>query len=572
MKRIGMQLGFVLLAVLSPLISIAAPAYIEFKPLDSVIKTTVADVKPGADILPIITWGGDIATVYANGNTRQTAADSLLGAASLNLRLIREDSFANQVKQYMAGETPYLRGTLGMISLASDVLGKDPRTKPVVFYQLTWSAGGDALVVKPGINTANDLRGKTIAVQAYGPHVDYLIRVLKDAGLGFSDVNLKWLPDLTGTKNSPSAALYEKDVDAAFVIIPDALALTSGGNVGTGSEDSVAGAKILMSTKTANRVIADVYAVRSDYFKTNRDKVERLTKALMKADEQLGALVSNRTSRAQEYQSTMASAAEILLDSRAATADAEGLYADCEFAHFNGNVNFFADKNYPRSLDRVSAEVAASLTEFGLLKGNLQLVNANLNYKQLDAGLANTSTVAKPKFNRDQVSALVSRKQQQGSLGEGELYSFEVFFSPNQNGFTADLYQKEFARVVELASTYGGAIITVEGHSDPMGYLRAKKEGQAPVVLGRIKQSAKNLSISRAQAVRDSITNYANAKGVPIDSSQFEPIGHGISQPATGVCGEDPCPPKTEAEWRSNMRVVFRLIQVEAESDVFMPL
>ena len=37
-------------------------------------------------------------------------------------------------------------------------------------------------------------------------------------------------------------------------------------------------------------------------------------------------------------------------------------------------------------------------------------------------------------------------------------------------------------------------MITVEGHSDPLGYLQAKKDGASPVVLGRTQQSAKNLS------------------------------------------------------------------------------
>lgn len=40
----------------------------------------------------------------------------------------------------------------------------------------------------------------------------------------------------------------------------------------------------------------------------------------------------------------------------------------------------------------------------------------------------------------------------------------------------------------------------------------------------------------------------------------------------TGMCGNEPCAPATESEWRSNMRVVFRIIQLEAESDVFQPL
>ena len=150
-----------------------------------------------------------------------------------------------------------------MINLASDVTDQDPRTKLNVIYQLTWSAGGDAMVVKEGINSPRDLKGKTIALQAYGPHIDYLGKILSDAGLNLNEVKIKWTKDLTGTDNTPVAAFRQPDVDAAMVISPDALALSSNGTVGTGSEDSVKGARILMSTKTANRIISDVYAVRA---------------------------------------------------------------------------------------------------------------------------------------------------------------------------------------------------------------------------------------------------------------------------------------------------------------------
>ena len=126
---------------------------------------------------------------------------------------------------------------------------------------------------------------------------------------------------------------------------------------------------------------------------------------------------------------------------------------------------------------------------------------------------------------------------------------------------------------MDLASTYSGAIITVEGHSDPMGYLRKKKEGESELVLGRVKQSAKNLSLSRAVAVRDSLLAFGNAQGINLDASQFAVVGHGIAKPKSGLCGGgDPCAPKNEREWRDNMRVEFRIIQVEAEESVFKPL
>ena len=91
-------------------------------------------------------------------------------------------------------------------------------------------------------------------------------------------------------------------------------------------------------------------------------------------------------------------------------------------------------------------------------------------------------------------------------------------------------------------------------------------------MLTRTKQAAKNLSLSRAVAVRDSVMGFATSKGITLDASQFAVVGYGITKPATGVCGDDPCAPKTETEWLSNMRVQFRIVQVEAESSVFQPL
>lgn len=552
----------------------AAPRTVESPPLASVLARTVTGEVPATQPVqvPLITWGGDIATVLANGNAARTARGSAFAAEGLDLSLVREDVFTRQLEAYIAGRSPYLRGTLGMINMAADVLARDPRTKPVVIYQMTWSAGGDALVVKSGIGSARDLKGKTVALQAYGPHVDYLTKILGDAGLSTADVKLRWLPDLTGSDDTPMRAFQQSGVDAAFVITPDALVLTSGGTVGTGAEDSVKGARVLLSTKTANRIIADVYAVRSDYLQKNRKAVEGFVHGLMLGEEKLRALVAGKAARGAEYKATMSAAAKILLDSEQALADAEGLYADAEFVGYKGNTEFFANPAYPRSLDRLTGEIQSAFAGIGLVQGNARLATAAWDYERLRQGLSTAAAAEAARFDQGQVAAVVTRRQQQGTLQEGELFSFEIFFQPNQNGFSSDLYQDAFAKVVDLASTYGGALITVEGHSDPMAYLRDKKSGKPEVVLGQVKQAAKNLSLSRAVAVRDSILAYAAGKGVSLDPSQFAVVGHGIANPKSGICGSDPCPPRTEREWRDNMRVQFRIIQVEAESSVFRPL
>lgn len=566
-------LGFFLLIALVPH-AFAAVEFITAPPLADVVKDAVADVRSDAAgiTIPLITWGGDIATIHANGNATRTAKGSIFDREGLQLQLSLSDDFKKQVQAYVKGETPYLRGTLGMISMAAELLSRDPRTKPVIIYQHTWSNGGDCLVVKAGLNTAADLKGKTVALQAYGPHVDYLATLLKDSGLKMSDVKIKWVKDLTGTPNSPAEAFYDATVDAAMMIIPDGLMLTSGGTVGTGAEGSVKGAKVLLSTKSANRVIADVYAVRSDYFAANKAAVKKFVHGLLLGEQALRQLFKNRQAQMAEYQPMITSTAKILLDSEAATGDAEALYGDCEYAGFRGNVKFFTDQNWPRNFTRLAEEIQSSYVVAGLLSRKTPLAHAEWLYQELSAGLTGIDAADIPRFNVEAVTKVVAQKQAMGTMSEGELFSFEVFFQPNQNTFAADTYADAFKKVVELASTYGGAVITVEGHSDPLGYLRKQKENAEELVLRRMQQAAKNLSLTRAIAVRDTIMSFAQTSGVNLDQSQFTVVGQGITQPKTGMCGAAPCAPKTKEDWLSNMRVVFRIIQIEAEESAFRTL
>ncbi len=550
-----------------------AVQYVQSPPLDKVITTKVGEVSEGKAIAtPIITWGGDIATTLCNGNSKTTVKGSICDKQGLSLELFREDIFQKQVEAYISGKTPFLRGTMGMINMAAEVTSRDPRTVMVPVYQLTFSTGGDMLVVRDNIKSPKDLKGKTIALQAYGPHAEYLAQVLRDAGLSMKDVSVKWTKELTGSKETPGEALKsDKGIDAVFVVSPDGMALTSNGKVGTGAEGSVKGAKILLSTKTASRVIADVYVVRADYLKANRAKVQQFTHALMLSQEALAGIVKAKATKPVEYKAAFTAAAEILLDSKQAVPDAEGLYADCEYVGFNGNVDFFTNAKNPRNFERIGNEIQTSLVGLGLLTKQAVLAHAGWDYKALRSGI-----IAAPapieRFDTAQVAQVVIKRQQQGTSDSGTLFSFEVYFNPNQNEFPASQYADAFKKVVNLASTYGGAVITIEGHTDPLGYLKQMKENVPGVVLKQTEQAARNLSIGRANKVRDSVIGFAKGGGITLDPSQFAVVGYGIDQPKTGMCGGTPCAPKTEQEWRSNMRVNFRIIQIEAEASAFKPL
>lgn len=568
-NMIGAALAVMVLA--SP--AAYAAEYVNAQPLSQVITEGVRDCRGGEGTnVPMITWGADIVTLHANGDSLTTQAGSAFADEGLNITLKREDVFANQVSAYLRCDTPYLRATVAQLGLAADLTEAQDSTKMVVIYQHSWSNGGDALVVNDAVKTPADLAGKTIALQNNGPHVGYILKVLTDAGVDINSVTFKWTRDLTGldSESTPALALLEEEVDAVMVIIPDALVLTSGGNVGTGAEGSVKGARILLSTKSASRVIADVYAVRADYFAANKTEVQAFVRSLHVAEEALRKLVRDKVNNAEAYKAMIVSAATYLLDAPTAIGDAEGLYADAETVGVATNKKFFADANYPRNFAKVSNEMQTALVGISLSSTVYDLQAAGWDYSVMSAGFT-ASGPAQPRFDTAKLQSAVTAKAAVGGLDEGTLFSFQINFKPNQAAFAPEAYTDSFTRVVELAATYPGAVITIEGHSDVLGFLKKKKKNVGDAILSKIRQAARNLSIGRANSVRDTIIAMASQNGFTMDTSQFVTIGHGISQPLTGLKsdGVTPNAPQTKTAWLSNMRVVFRIINIEGEADTF---
>lgn len=357
----------------------SAPEYINVEPLAERVSTPVKDVTNRLPVrVPIITWGGDMVTILANGGALRTQKGSDMDKAGLDIELVRQDNFDQQLVDYLSGESPYLRCTIGMCNQALDLINKDPRTRPVIIYQLTWSRGGDTLVAKNGVMKVGQLKGKTLAVQAYGPHVDFMTTLLQQAGLTTKDVNIKWMADLTLSPNSPPAALQEPDVDAAFMIISDAYGITSGRRTGTGENDSIAGARMIISTMFARRIIADVYAVRADYFEQHRDEVEKFVGVLMRNNAALTTLMQDLDN--PRKLTLLEQSGDILLGDKNARTDIENLFYDAQFVDKAGNVEFLSDPAFPHRLEVLDSRVQDAFNDIGLIKTHATIRAADWNF------------------------------------------------------------------------------------------------------------------------------------------------------------------------------------------------
>ncbi|MDC0434606.1 ABC transporter substrate-binding protein [bacterium] len=531
-------------------------------PLAQVVTESVRDCSlDETQDMPLIAWGADAVTIYANGGT-MTPSEGLFSDNGTPLNLSVEDDFANQLRSYLTCESPFLRGTLGMLTAAAPVTEADARTEQVVIFKHSWSAG-DAIVGDENIKSVKDLVGKKIAIQAYGPHVAFVGRVLVDSGVSLRDVDIVWATDLTGEdSDTPSALLASGEADAAAVILPDARALTSGGAVGTGAEGSVRGAEIIFSTQEASSVIGDYISVRADVFDAQRERIKSMVASLLASEEIVRRFMAQDGS--PEQQKLAKTIADELLGGLPAE---EGvfLWRDAITDGWTGNAKHFADQKNPRRFDVLMEEVSGSLISAGMIERPFRLADAEWDYASLAEGLDDVSDRAVAAFNPEAAAAAVNRLRRTGRLDENTKIDFKVYFEPDTTEFPVTMYAEDFDEIVRLAATYSGAIITVEGHADPLHYLRREKDGAASKELRAIRTSAKNLSFSRAQSVVSALNEYASEEGILINENQFIVDGVGIDQPAFN-------PPKSADEWRQNMQVVFRILTTQAEATTFAPL
>tara|TARA_Y100001960_G_scaffold328546_1_gene417586 strand:- start:11403 stop:13130 length:1728 start_codon:yes stop_codon:yes gene_type:complete len=546
----------------------AAVQSVDMSPLTDKVNVNSQSVRSDKQ-LPQILWGADMTVLHANGLKASTQNGSVYDKAGLDFNLKVENSVLEQAEAYIKGETPYFRGTLDQVALLNDLVYSDPSLRPVVLQQLSWSKGGDNLVVKGGIDTVADLKGKTIAIMAYGPHIYFLHRVLQSAKLDISDVNIVWTEKLDGD-NSPFSALYDNSVDAAFLVTPDMLAITEGDN-------ALAGAEVLFSTRQADKFVADVYAVRSDFYEANKDKLQEFVHSYFMAHESVGELVKDKNTRKAEYNKWLQSSSQQLMGTPDLIEDMEGLFLDANHTGFAENVSFFTNDRDARNFDRLSKEINEALFSMKLIKSKNPIAKAEWNWESLRKGLRHADQVVVPKFNREQVSKVVAEMQARGTLEDGQFLREQVYFEVGSSNFVfnQNLHGAIFDKVIDDANSFSGALIIVEGHSDPAHYLISKYKNKVPLkTLKRIRQAARDLSRQRAEEVRSAIIEYArDVRGVDINETQFEVVGYGIDNPETGVCNGEPCKIDLKGQaakqaYAKNRRANISFTTIEAEVEV----
>lgn len=199
-------------------------------------------------------WVGCAAGLVANGGL-DTTSGSIFDKKGLKV------SF-KIIDDWTEGAAALATNNVDVMLTTADVWAKDYaqfQDKGVgahAFFMVDWSRGADGVIGKQGINSIEDLAGKTVAFAPYTPSHFLLWNGLKSSGLTTEQRN-EIFSKAVHTKDGiePATLFAQQKVDAAVAWDPD-------------MSDAVtkrAGSKKIYDTRIANRLIADIL-VASDRF------------------------------------------------------------------------------------------------------------------------------------------------------------------------------------------------------------------------------------------------------------------------------------------------------------------
>lgn len=474
-------------------------------------------------------WAGWAPIIHANEGFKPKKVWKDAKGEPFKVELVVIDDPVAMRDALAAGKLHVGWATVDMIPLFVEGLKKDPRTMPRIFQQIDWSNGGDGIVVRDSIKSASDLKGKTIVLAQNSPSHYFLLNVLLNSGIQPRDVNLKFV-----------TTAFE--AAAAFVSTPSIGAVVSWAPDIYNIPEKVKGTKILVTTQTANKLIADVWFSRADFARDNPDIIEGLVRGIFDS------------TAALEADDAKQAAAKWMADGFGLPAsDALSMLGDAHWTNFAENKEFFLNANNAANFERTYNMAHILYKEVGIVEGKVdfsELVDFSVLQK-----LGKEDKYAKQRSNYDVVFAPVAASaiQLESTIltktvviqffpNSANLY--EKVKKPMSDGTTKEgLYDPNVDFVIEevakLAAQYGAARILIEGHTD------GSMKGTADASL------VKELSFNRANAVKQALINKFQ-----IANNQLVVNGVGWDRPA------DPNDPSNHAK---NRRVEVRVVPAEAQ-------
>ena len=214
-------------------------------------------------------WAGWAPIVFANQGFSASKSWTSPNGEPFKVELVLIDDPVAMRDAFAAGDAHIGWATVDMLPLLLEGLQRDSRVMPRVYQQIDWSNGGDGIVVRDNIGSIADLRGKSIVLAQNSPSHFFALNALITAGVQPAEVEFKFTQDAF---QAAAAFNADKSIAGCVTWAPDIYNL-----------EEVAGNKLLVTTGTANKLIADVWFARADFAKDNPDIMEGMVRGIFDA-------------------------------------------------------------------------------------------------------------------------------------------------------------------------------------------------------------------------------------------------------------------------------------------------
>ncbi len=480
-------------------------------------------------LFPINVWPGWAPIITANGGMEPND-NSIFAKYGFYVKLTIIDDPIKNRDLYASGQSPIMWATLDMMALFAPELSKDSRTIPNIPMQIDYSAGGDGVVARNGIKNINDLRAvngirKKVVVAQNSPSHFFIMSMLLDAKIDPADVDFKWSAD------APAAAklfVQDKSLDAFVGFSPDIYTVS----------DMDHNTKLIVSTQSANRRIADIFVVRNDFVKDHPSIVEGLVRGILEGAEVVRKDPLNAAA-------LLSKAYGIPIDDCKNMIGKDGGIAsgDAHLTNYRENENFFFDPMNPANFEFVYNQAAAIYQSLGAISkivpsSQIKYTNA---LTALKTEFKDSKDLSQPMFKPG-----MSFTHAEAPTTQILTRSVVLTFKPN-TGVLDPAYDPNIPTLIDeigkLAGGFGNAYIVIEGNSD------ASRKGLVPDDMVR------QLSYERAEGVKKALL--AKFK---FDPNKFKLVGNGWNNPVAGATD-----PSNAEHNKLNRRVEVKVYPLEGD-------
>ncbi len=447
-------------------------------------------------------WAGWLPVIAANHGTKPNTDSIFFKKYGFKVDMVLMDDPINARDAFASGEVHTLWGTADMLVLMAPELVKDSRTAPRIAQQIDWSSGGDGIVVRSTIKSVSDLRGKSVALARNSPSEYYLTSLLLSAGMRPADIHKKY----TATAFEAAAAFVaDRKVDGCVSWAPDIYKIP----------ERVAGTRILSSTSDANKLIADVYAIRADFERDHPDIVEGLISGIFEGMD----FVKDNPEQAAKW---MADAFGMKPD------EVMSMRNDAHPTNFAENIQFFLNSSNPTNFERTWKNASYVYRELGSIDAPVPFDQVmdftfiqKLQKKGVFANQKDESIAAftPSSFRKVPAESPILTQTIRINFYPNSANPYEPARDDTDRVVAGKLYDPNvdatLEQVARLAGQFSRAVILIEGHTD------SSMKGRVPV------QAVRDLSLARAEAVKRALV-----EKFKFDPNKFSVQGKGWDVPA----------------------------------------